>query len=135
MNPHTTQLPTSQRTSYQFPVYRWIGWLTVGGYVIGLTIMFFIAGMFGVPAPLGWAGIVILFTTGALLLDRPKLLLMVMLFYLLLMPANRFLGLISLPLPGFLDELFFLPFLAVIVMNWIQRRQLEEATIFPILFC
>lgn len=135
MNPHATQFPASQRTSYQFPVYRWIGWLTVGGYVIGLTIMFFIAGMFGIPAPLGWAGIVILFTTGALLLDRPKLLLMVMLFYFLLMPANRFLGLISLPLPGFLDELFFLPFLAVIVMNWIQRRQLKEATFFPVVFC
>jgi hypothetical protein len=78
---------------------------------------------------------VIMFTVGTLLLDRPKLLLGMMMFYFLLMPSNRFLGLVGLPLPGFIDELFFLPFIAVIVMNWIQRRQLQEATIFPVAFC
>jgi uncharacterized protein YqgC (DUF456 family) len=35
-------------------------------------------------------------------------------------------------MPTFIDELFFLPFIAVIVMNWIQRRQLKEATLFPV---
>lgn len=131
----TPQLPPSQRTTYQFPVYRWIGWLAVAGFAIGLTVMFFISGLFGVPAPLGWAVLVILFALGALLLDRPKLLLSVMMFYFALMPGNRFLGLIGVPLPSFLDELFFLPFIAVIVMNWIQRRQLAEATLFPLVFC
>lgn len=134
MNAPLSKLPPSRRTTYQFPVYRWIGWLAVAGFALGLTIMFFISGMFGIPAPLGWAGLVILFTLGALLLDRPKLLLTVMLFYFLLVPSNRLFGLIFLPLPTFLDELFFLPFIAVIVMNWIQRRQLREATLFPVLF-
>ena len=135
MNNPVPHMPPSQRTNYQFPVYRWIGWLAVAGFAIGLTATFFIAGMFGVPAPLAWAFLVIAFTAMALLLDRPKLLLACMLFYILLMPGNRLLGLIGLPLPGFIDELFFLPFIAVIVMNWIQRRQLKEATIFPVVFC
>lgn len=131
----TLQMPPSQRTSYQFPMYRWIGWLAVASFAIGLTIMFFISGMFGISAPLGWAFIVIIFTLGAALLERPRLLLGVMMFYFMLMPSNRLLGLLGLPLPNFIDELFFLPFIAVIVMNWIQRRQLKEATIFPLLFC
>ena len=131
----TPQLPPSQRTTYQFPVYRWIGWLAVAGFAIGLTIMFFISGMFGIPAPLGWAFLVIIFSLGTLLLDRPKLLLLTMLFYFMLMPKNRILGLLAVPLPNFIDELFFLPFIAVIVMNWIQRRQLQEATVFPLAFC
>lgn len=131
----TTQMPPSQRTSYQFPMYRWIGWLAVGGFAIGLTVMFFIAGMFGIPAPLGWAFLVIIFTVGTMLLERPRLLLGLMMFYFMLMPSDRLFGLVGLPLPGFLDELFFLPFIAVIVMNWIQRRELKEVTIFPVLFC
>ncbi len=130
--PH--QLLPGQRTTYQFPVYRWIGWLAVAGFAIGLTGMFFISGMFGIPAPLGWAALVILFTLGTLLLDRPKLLLSVMLFYFLLIPSNRLFGLVGLPLPDFIDEMFFLPLIAVIVMNWIQRRQLKEATVFPLGF-
>ena len=129
------KLPASKRSSYQFPVYRWIGWLTVAGYAAGLTGMFFIAGMFGIPAPLGWAFLVVVFVLGAMLLDRPKLLLGTMMFYFLLMPSNRLMGLLALPMPTFLDELFFLPFIAVIVMNWIQRRQLKEATLFPLAFC
>ena len=114
-----SQLPASKRSSYQFPVYRWIGWLTVAGYAAGLTVMFFISGMFGIPAPLGWAFLVIMFVIGAMLLDRPKLLLGTMMFYFLLMPSNRLLGLLGLPLPTFIDELFFLPFIAVSVMSWI----------------
>ena len=129
------QLLPGRRTSYQFPVYRWIGWLTVAGFAVGLTVMFFISGMLGVPAPLGWAALVILFTLGALLLDRPRLLLIVMVFYFALMPMNRVLGLVGIPLPDFLDELFFLPPLAVIAMNWIQRRQVKQATMFPLAFC
>ena len=135
MNQIPTHFPASQRTSYQFPVYKWIGWLTVAGFAIGLTVMFFVSGMFGIPAPLGWAGLVILFTFGALLLDRPRLLLNCMMFYFLMMPGNRLLGLLALPLPTFLDELFFLPLIAVIVMNWIQRRQVKDATLFPLVFC
>ena len=134
MNAPVPQLPPSQRTTYQFPVYRWIGWLAVAGFAIGLTAMFFLSGVFGIPAPLGWAALVILFTLGTLLLDRPKLLLTVMLFYFLLMPGNRLFGLVGLPLPTFIDELFFLPLIAVIAMNWIQRRQLKEATVFPLIF-
>lgn len=134
MNTPPTHFPASQRTNYQFPVYRWIGWLAVAGFAIGLTLMFFISGLFGVPAPLAWAFLVILFTFGALLLDRPKLLLNGMLFYYLLMPENRIFGLMWVPLPGFIDELFFIPVIAVIVMNWIQRRQLKEATLFPLIF-
>ena len=97
MSTAPSNFPTSQRTTYQFPVYRWIGWLTVAGFALGLTAMFFIAGMFGVPAPLGWAFLVIVFAAGALLLDRPNLLLTLMIFYFLLMPSNRLLGLVGLP--------------------------------------
>lgn len=127
-------LPASQRTAYQFPVYRWIGWLTVAGFAIGLTMMFFIAGMFGWPAPILWAALVILFTFGALLLDRPKLLLLLMMFYFLLVPGNRLFGFFLVPLLGSMNKLFFLPFIAVIAMNWIQHRQLKEATLFPLAF-
>ena len=135
MKPPHVQLPAASRSSYQFPVYRWIGWLAVAGFAIGLAMMYFIADMFGIPAPLGWAFLVIMFTFGALLLDRPKMLLSVMMFYFMLMPSNRLFGLVGLPMPGFIDELFFLPFVAVITMNWIQRKQLKEATFFPVLFC
>jgi hypothetical protein len=127
-------LPASQRTAYQFPVYRWIGWLAVAGFAIGLTMMFFIAGMFGWPAPILWASVVALFTFGALLMDRPRLLLLVMLFYFLLVPGNRMLGIFPVPLLGSMNKFFFLPFIAVIVMNWIQRRQLKEATLYPVAF-
>ena len=95
----TPPLPSRHLSNYQFPVYRWIGWLTVAGFAIGLTMMFFISGMFGIPAPLGWAFLVIVFSVGTLLLDRPKLLLFLMMFYFMLMPMNRFLGLLALPLP------------------------------------
>ncbi len=132
--PAPTKLTPSRRSSYQFPVYRWIGWLTVAGYAIGLTAMFFISGMFGIPAPLGWAFLAIVFTAGTMLLDRPRMLLGLMMFYFMLMPSNRLLGLLGLPLPTFIDELFFMPFIAVIAMNWIQRRQLREATLFPVVF-
>lgn len=127
-------MPSSQRMVYQFPVYRWIGWLTVAGYAIGLVIMFFLAGMFGIHAPIGWAFLVLVFCVGTFLLDRPKLLLNCMMFYFLLMPSNRLFGLIGLPLPGFIDELFFLPFIAVMIMNWIQRRSIQGGTWFPIAF-
>ena len=129
-----TPLPASQRTAYQFPVYRWIGWLAVAGFAIGLTMMYFVAGMFGWPAPLLWASLVTLFTFGALLMDRPRLLLLAMMFYFLLVPGNRLLGFLPVPLLGSMNKFFFLPFIAVIAMNWIQRRQLKEATLFPAAF-
>ncbi len=132
--PPPIQLQPSQRTAYQFPMYRWIGWLTVAGYAIGLLVMFFVAGMFGAPAPLAWAFLVTIFAFGILLLERPRWLLNFMLVYYLAMPDHRLLGLLWVPLPGFIDELFFMLMLAVIVMNWIQRRQLKETTWFPLVF-
>ena len=41
--------------TYQFPVYRWLSWLVVAGFAAGLGLMYLLAGMFGIPAPLGWA--------------------------------------------------------------------------------
>ena len=93
------KLQPSQRTAYQFPVYRWIGWLTVAGYSIGLLLMFFVAGMFGAPAPLAWAFLVTIFAFGILLLERPRWLLNFMLVYYLAMPDHRLLGLLWVPLP------------------------------------
>ena len=43
------------------------GWLWA--VAIGLTVMFFISGMFGIPAPLRWAPVIV-FSFGAYLLDR-----------------------------------------------------------------
>ncbi|MBR6023084.1 MAG: hypothetical protein IK066_11790 [Kiritimatiellae bacterium] len=120
--------------TYQFPVYRWLSWLVVLGFAVGLGMMFLVAGMFGIPAPLGWAFLVVLFLAGVALLERPKTLLTVMMFYTLLMPSNRLLGLVGLPLPGFLDELFFLPFLAVIIMSWIQRSETPTGAWFGLAF-
>ncbi len=117
---------SAQRTQYQFPVYRFINWIAIGSYLLGLVAMYFLLGMFGIPAPLGWAAIVFILATGIILLDRPKLLLQVMMFYFLVMPSNRLLGLLGLPLPGFMDELFFIPLVAVLVMNWINGRQIKE---------
>ncbi len=130
----SVSVPIRPSATYQFPVYRWIGWLAVAGFAIGLVAMFFIAGMIGWPAPMLWASVVTLFTFGALLLDRPKSLLLVMMFYFLMIPSNRLLGILPIPLLGRMNKYFFVPFLAVIVMNWIQRRQLKESTIFPLAF-
>lgn len=120
--------------TYQFPVYRWLSWLVIAGFAVGLGLMYLVAGMFGIPAPLGWGFLVIVFCAGIALLERPKVLLTVMMFYFLLMPSNRLLGLIGLPLPGFLDELFFIPFIAVIVMSWIQRAETPAGMWFPLAF-
>lgn len=125
LSPLRPLVHSAQRTQYQFPVYRFINWIAIGSYLLGLVAMYFLLGMFGIPAPLGWAAIVIMLAFGILLLDHPKLLLQAMMFYFLLMPSNRLAGLIPLPLPGFLDELFFVPLVAVIVMQWINGRQLR----------
>lgn len=128
------RIPQRRDTTYQFPVYRWLSWLTIAGYAIGLGCMYLLMGMFGIPAPIGWAALVFLFCVGIALLDRPKTLLTAMMFYFLLMPGNRLFGLLGLPLPGFIDELFFIPFIAVIVMNWIQRSEMPDGLWFPMAF-
>lgn len=120
--------------TYQFPVYRWLSWLVVAGFAIGLGLMYLLAGMFGLPASLTWAALVVVFCAGIALLERPKVLLTVMMFYFLMMPLNRLFGLVGLPLPGFLDELFFIPFLAVIVMSCIQRANLPAGRWFALAF-
>lgn len=114
------RLPESQRSTYQFPVYRWINWLVVAGYGVGLVVMFFLGGIVGLPAAIIWPFFVAVFCAGVALLGRPRALLNCMMFYFLLMPGNRLFGLIPIPLPGFVDELFFLPIVAVIVMNLVQ---------------
>ena len=114
------RLPESQRSTYQFPVYRWINWLVVAGYGVGLVLMFFVGGIVGLPAAIIWPFFVAVFCAGVALLGRPRTLLNCMMFYFLLMPGNRLFGLIPIPLPGFVDELFFLPIVAVIVMNLVQ---------------
>jgi hypothetical protein len=120
--------------TYQFPVYRWLSWLVIAGFAVGLGAMYLIAGMFGIPAPIGWAFLVVLFCAGIALLDRPRQLLRFMMFYFLLIPTNRLFGLLVLPLPGFLDELFFVPFIAVIAMSCIQRQELPKGLWFPMVF-
>lgn len=132
--PPNLHIAGTQRTQYHFPVYRFINWITVGAYLVGLVIMYFLLGMFGIPAPLGWAAIVIILSVGILLLGKPKLLLNCMLFYFLLMPGNRLLGLLPLPLPNFLDELFFVPLVAVIVMYHINGHIRHGGLWFPTLF-
>ena len=114
------RLPESQRSTYQFPVYRWINWLVVAGYGVGLAIMFFLGSLVGLPAAIVWPFFVFVFCAGVALLGRPKALLNCMMFYFFLMPNNRLFGLIPIPLPGFVDELFFLPIVAVIIMNLVQ---------------
>lgn len=128
------RIPHRRDTTYQFPVYRWLSWLAIAGYAVGLGCMYLLMGMFGIPAPIGWAALVFLFCVGIALLDRPKTLLTVMMFYFLLMPSNRLFGLLGLPLPGFMDELFFVPFIAVIVMSWIQRSEMPDGMWFPVAF-
>lgn len=125
---------STQRTQYQFPIYRFINWIAVGAYTLGLVAMYFLLGMFGIPAPLGWAAIVILFSVGIILLDHPKTLLNTLMAFWWLLPGNRLFGLLGLPLPSFLDELFFIPLVAVIVMQWIQGRQVKEILWYPALF-
>lgn len=127
-------LPSGHRQEYQFPVYRWLSWLVIGGYAVGLGAMYLVAGMFGIPAPIGWSILTFILCAGIALLDRPKVLMATMMFYFLLMPGNRLLGLLGLPLPSFLDELFFIPFIAVIVMSWIQRGDMPGGIWFPMAF-
>lgn len=133
-HPAPRRMPESQRSTYQFPVYRWINWLAVAGYGVGLVAMLFLSAMVGIPAAILWPFFVVLFCVGVALLGRPRALLDVMMFYFLLMPSNRLLGLLPLPLPGFIDELFFVPFIAVIFMNLVQGRSVQGAGWFPLLF-
>lgn len=128
------RLPESQRSTYQFPVYRWINWLAVAGYGVGLVAMFFLSAMVGIPAAILWPFFVFVFCVGVALLGKPRALMNVMMFYFLLMPGNRVLGFLWVPLPGFVDELFFVPFIAVIVMNLIQGRTVKGGNWFPLLF-
>ena len=128
------RLPDSQRSTYQFPVYRWINWLAIAGYGVGLVVMLFLSTLIGIPAAILWPFFVFVFCVGVALLGRPKALLNVMMFYFLLMPSNRLLGLLPLPLPGFIDELLFVPFIAVIIMNLIQGRTVKGGNWFPLLF-
>ena len=122
------------RASYQFPMYRWINWLAVSGYLVGLGVMFFVAPMVGLPPPIVWAFLVAVFCAGVALLGQPRALLAVMMFYFLLMPGNRVLGLLPVPLPGFIDELLFVPIIAVIVMQVIQGHTVKGGNWFPLLF-
>ena len=133
--PHSPKrLPESQRSTYQFPVYRWINWLVIAGYGVGLAVMFLLSGVLGLPAAIVWPFMVFVFCAGVALLGRPKALLAVMMFYFLLMPSNRLFGLLGLPLPGFLDELFFVPFIAVIAMYAIQKRHAQGGVWFAFLW-
>lgn len=127
-------LPSGRQQEYQFPVYRWLSWIVIGGYLAGLGAMYLVAGMFGIPAPIGWAILTVILCAGIALLDRPKVLMATMMFYFLLMPSNRLLGLLGLPLPGFIDELLFVPIVAVIVMYLIQGHSIRGGNWFPVCF-
>lgn len=131
---HHRRVPQTARMGMQLPLYRWIGWLAVLAFAIGLGVMYFLEGFIGVPAPIAWAGIVVLLTVGTLLLNRPKWLLWTMIGYFMLLPGNRLLGIIQLPLPGFLDELLFVPMLAVIVMYAIEGKLVPGGGWFPLVF-
>ena len=100
------RLPESQRSTYQFPIYKWINWLVIAGYGVGLVVTLFLSAMVGLPAAIIWPFFVIVFCAGVALLGRPRILLNCMMFYFLLMPGNRLCGLVPIPLPGFVDELF-----------------------------
>ena len=114
--------------TYQFPVYRWLAWLVVAGYAIGLGFMYLLAGMFGLPAPLTWAFLVVLFFAGIALLERPKALLICMMFFFLLMPSNRILGLVGHFTISLTDtEVIFIVLFAIrsssgISSPWIKRN-------------
>ena len=58
------RLPESQRSTYQFPVYRWINWLVVAGYGVGLVLMFFLGNLVGIPAAIIWPFFVAVFCAG-----------------------------------------------------------------------
>jgi hypothetical protein len=114
------------------PAHRLVAWLVTGGFAVGLLAMFFVAAPFGIPPPIAWAFLVFILSTGALLLNKPRALLNVMMFYFLFMPGNRIFGIVPVPLPGFVDELFFIPFLAVIVMYTIQGKVVRGGLWFPV---
>lgn len=124
--------PAMQRSAAFVPAHRLAAWIAIGGFALGLMAMFFVAGSFGIPAPIAWAFLVFVLSLGALLLNKPRTLLNVMMFYFLFMPFNRLFGIVPVPLPGFVDELFFIPFLAVIVMYTIQGKVVRGGLWFPI---
>jgi hypothetical protein len=121
-----------QRSQAFVPAHRLAAWIAIGGFALGLMAMFFVAGSFGLPAPIVWAFLVFVLSVGALLLNKPRTLLNIMMFYFLFMPANRLFGFLPIPLPGFVDELFFIPFLAVIVMYTIQGKVVRGGLWFPV---
>lgn len=121
-----------QRSAAFVPAHRLATWIAIGGFALGLMAMFFVAGSFGIPAPIAWAFLVFVLSLGALLLNKPRTLLNLMMFYFLFMPFNRLFGIVLVPLPGFVDELFFIPCLAVIVMYTIQGKVVRGGLWFPI---
>ena len=90
MTTQAINFPASRRTAYQFPIYRWMGWLAVGGFAIGLTAMFFISGMFAFLLPLAGLHWLSCCQQAPCFWIVRRLLLNTMLFYFLLVPQQSF---------------------------------------------
>lgn len=113
-----------------------IGFLAVLGFLIGLVVSFWVAGVFGFPAPLFWAAVSIVFTVGVFLLQRPKIFLVVTFLYYGLFLNGMLFGIFYVPIPfaRLLDELMLAVPLAYIVMRSINRSLPKKATFFPFFY-
>jgi hypothetical protein len=113
-----------------------IGLLAVLGFLVGLIASFWVAGIFGFPAPLFWASIVTAFILGVFLLQKPKIFLVLTFLYYTTFLNGVLFGTIYVPLPfaRLLDELLLAVPLAYLVMRAINRDLPRGATFFPLLY-
>lgn len=123
---HTQSRPISSRSL--------LNWVAIAIYVVGLFGSFFVSHIFQAPPAILWSFAVFMFCILALFLGRPEVYAYSMILYYCLMPAGRLLGVIPLPVPGIVDQLIFLPPLAVIGLSMVERKTKLDVTPYPWLF-
>lgn len=113
-----------------------IGFLAIAGFLVGLVATFWVAGLFGFPAPLFWAAIVTAFILGVFLLQKPKVFLVFAFVYYYTFLNGMLFGTIRVPIPfaRLLDEFILAVPLAYLVMRSINRSLPRQATWFPFFY-
>lgn len=97
-------------------------------FLFGLfgLLAFVMGSLLGIPAPLLWGGLFVIFLMGVLFLSRPKAYLFIMFLYYGLFSSftshrgGRVIP-IYLPMENFFDEIFLMVPFAVLAMRWINR--------------
>mgnify|MGYP003588117279 CR=1 FL=1 len=110
--------------------------LGVAGFVIGLVVSYWVAGLFGFSPAIMWSVLVILFVVGVFFLDHPKLFLYLIFVYHATSFNGTFFGRwhFNIPFIGILDEALLAVPIAILIMKAIHRQLPRGATWFPVIY-